>query len=90
MISFTQFLMPNGRKRNIQVKRPEDIEDKARQITFAGYKFECEILQTGLVSLTIADPLLEEDVEVEICHNGPEVNHALDKMISRFHEKRIK
>ena len=85
-IEFTQFLRPNGKQRLGWIDRPEDIENKAKEIISKGYKFECEELQTGMVSFTIADPKKEEDVEIEICNNGPAVPEAIDKMIERFHK----
>lgn len=82
MISFTQFLRPNGEQRPVTIDRPAAIEAKAQQIVDAGYRFECEELSTGAVSLTISDG--EDDLAMELCANGPAVPVAVDKLVSEF------
>lgn len=84
LIPFTQFLMPDGRKNQVSIDRPDDIAAKAQEIIAAGFRFECEMLSDrNTVSLTITDPD-EGDVEIEIVPNGPEVPVAIDNMITRF------
>ena len=85
-IEMTQFIAPNGERKTFLVERPEDIEAKAGEIIDAGYKFECEVLTTGQVSLTIADPSEGEDVDIEVTVNDSSVNESLDRMINRFHK----
>lgn len=97
-IPFTQFLMPDGRRRSITIDRPAPIEDLAKQIIAAGFRFEIEMLQTGQVSMEIVkdvpDPGVADSVAIEICHNGPTegdnlgVPDAVDKMI-QYAAKRI-
>ncbi len=86
-IPFTQYLLPNGRRKKIVISRPEDIHDKAMAIMCGGYCFEIEILPNGLVYMAIADN--EGDRDNEIVRNGPEVPTAVDKMITRFYERII-
>lgn len=83
-IPFTQYLRPNGRRVEVDIDRPEEIERKAQQIIAAGYVFECEHLSTGHASLTIADPEKEEDVAIEVVMNGPDVPAAVDRLVSKF------
>lgn len=83
-IEFIQYLRPNGRRRPVSVDRPEDVADKAALIVAAGYRLECEELNTGHVSLTIFDPDDEVDVGIEVVPNGPDVPDAVDKLIMSF------
>lgn len=85
-IPFTQYLMPNGRKTTVTIDRPDDIADKAHNIISHGYRFECEMLfDYSTVSLTISDD--DDDHEIEVCQNGPDVPKRIDAMILRFAEK---
>jgi hypothetical protein len=85
-IPFTQYLMPNGRKSPVLIDRPDDVAAKARAIIDRGYRFECEMLSDySTVSLTIADD--DDDHEIEVCPNGPEVPVAIDRMVERFAAK---
>jgi hypothetical protein len=84
-IPFTQYLMPNGERRSIEIKRPEDIYEKAMDIIKAGHCFEAEMLRTGEISLTIFNVAEEEDVDIEVIANGPEVPLAVDRMVTRFY-----
>jgi hypothetical protein len=54
-IHFTQFMRPDGRPVEVSIDRPEPISTLAERIAQRGYRFECEHLSTGHVSLTIAD-----------------------------------
>ena len=80
-IPFTQYLLPDGRKRQTEMFVPEALHSKAMKIIDAGYVFESEILTNGTVSLTIADPSIEEDVEIQLCENGPKVKEAIAALI---------
>jgi hypothetical protein len=85
-IPFTQYLMPNGRKTLVTIDRPDEIAAKAQAIMNHGYRFECEMLSDySTVSLTIAND--DDDHEIEVCPNGPEVPKRIDAMILRFAEK---
>lgn len=83
-IPFTQYLLPDGQRRDESIDRPEDIEALARQFIDAGGRYECEILTTGEVSLTavIDTGDGEEDAEIEICQNAPGVGAAVDRLVS--------
>ena len=80
-IPFTQYLLPDGRKRYELVDRPQEIEDIANSFIANGGKFECEILTTGHVSFTACK--FDRDVEIEICTNGPDVLEAIDRLVRR-------
>jgi hypothetical protein len=81
-IKFTQFLMPDGRPTPVLIDRPVHIADLADKIVERGYRFECEMLPTREVSLTITND--EADAAIEIVPNGPEVPTAIDRMIEQF------
>ena len=87
-VKFTQYLMPDGRKVPNSIDRPEVIEKKAESIISRGLSFECEMLTTGQISLTVSDG--QQDIDIEVCQNGPEVPISVDRMIERVHSKYIK
>jgi hypothetical protein len=86
-IPFTQYLLPDGRKKEVVISRPQGIYDKAMAIIAAGYCFEIEILNNGLIHMTVSDKKKEEDLTCEVVPNGPEVPVAVDRMIKRFYEE---
>jgi len=79
----TQFLLPNGRRRNTTVQLPAKWEEAYKSMQKSGYQFEAEILTTGEVSLTIATLTEGADVDIEIVPNGPDVCDALVAMLER-------
>jgi len=79
-IAFTQYLRPFGTPRPVEIERSVEIADTARRIRERGYTFECEELSSGVVNLTISDG--EEDVRMELCANGPDVEAAVDRLIT--------
>lgn len=93
MIEFTQYLRPNGRKVLVGIDCSPEIQTLARQIIEKGYEFECEELRTGDVSLTITDPVEEQDVDIEIVRAHIRwnvlgaVNDAVERLVKRFAEK---
>lgn len=81
-IYFTQYLRPNGRKQIVSIDRPDTVAAKADNILGHGFRFECEELTTGDVSLTISDEW--GDYAFELCPNGPSVPTSVDKLILEF------
>jgi hypothetical protein len=84
-IPFTQYLRPDGRQTDVSIDRPDDISSLATKIIELGYRFECEHLSTGHASLTIAGA--DDDEDIEVVTNGPEVPAAVDRMVKRFASK---
>jgi len=84
MITFTQFIPPNGIKRDITISRPQEIENQANDLIKYGCSFEIEILSTGHVSMEI---MLKNNWSLanELVPNGPEVLSAVDRLIKRAH-----
>jgi hypothetical protein len=74
-------MRPDGRKRDQWAPiSPKYIELAKRFVTQGGY-YTAEHLTTGQVALYAC--INEEDVAIEICPNGPEVEQALEKVIDR-------
>lgn len=82
MIAFTQFLLPNGQRRTVYVERSKEVEALAKKIAEAGYVFECEVLTTGHVHLTISNEI--NDWASEVVSNDAAVPEAVDRMIKNF------
>lgn len=81
-IYFTQFLLPDGRKKIISIDRPDPVVSKADAIKRHGFRFECEVLTTGDVSLTISDD--DQDHAIEVCANNEAVPATVDRLILNF------
>jgi len=81
-MTFTQFIMPNGRTKKITIERPEAIEIKADVLLEAGYRLEIEILRNDMISMTIGSPHGDrEDIAIRLCENGPKIPLAVDELI---------
>jgi hypothetical protein len=79
-IPFTQYLLPDGRKKSITIERPDDIADMAEKIIETGEgQFTSEVLQTGDVSFAFETD--EEDLVLDVCPNGPEVLDSVDFVV---------
>lgn len=86
-MSFTaelvQYMMPNGRAKDVTTELPDEARDDYNAMTGAGCRLEAEVLVTDEVSVTIFDPDEEVDVDIEVVPNGPGVQQALLKMLKR-------
>lgn len=84
-IPFTQFLLPNGRRRQVQFQtESKEVADTALQLIEQGVSFEIEILRTGEISMeTIYE---DEPVANDLCSNGPAVVEAVEKLVRRTNE----
>jgi hypothetical protein len=82
-IKFTQFLMPDGRPISVSIARPLPIADLADAIVARGFRFECEVLHTREISLTITNDD-DGDVAIEIAPNNSDVPLAVDRMVEKF------
>jgi len=80
-IPYVQFLRPDGRQKEGFFDLQEDLEDELDSLTRCGCRVEAEVLVTGEVSLTISSS--DEDIDIEISQNGPEVLENLAKMLRR-------
>lgn len=80
-IPFTQFVLPDGRRRRVFIDRPEHIEEAAEAIMAQGYRFEIEVLTTGHVSMTVTDD--DGDLCVEVVPNDHRVSPAVDRLVEQ-------
>jgi len=86
-IPFMQYVRPNG-KRIAQVYATSNmmLAYMASDIIGCGMRFECEVLTTGRVSVTVFDIMEEADIAIEVCKNdGIELRPAIDRLIRTAH-----
>lgn len=84
MIPFTYFKRPNGEKHSISIYRAPFIEAMANTILAKGYRFECEMLMNGVISLTVSND--DEDIAIELVpQNDARVPVAVDTLIKRVY-----
>lgn len=92
-IPVTQYLMPDGRKRETSIDgMPDSLAPILREIAKAGLHLEAEVLSTGMVSFTLAYHKQDTDYDIEICANGPGENGtkaSLIRLIKRFDRKQF-
>ncbi len=89
-IPFTQFLMPNGDRRQVFFDCDPAQDSKVMRLIEAYVSFECEVLSTGEVSLTVEFEMPDGENETlahEICPNGPEVEKAVEKLINNAYQR---
>jgi len=79
MIPFTQFLRPNGRRRDITIERPPEVAKKAEALLRSGCRFEIEELTTGHVSMEVM--YKDECISSSLCLNGPNVPLTIDNLV---------
>jgi hypothetical protein len=86
MIPFTQYLRPNGEKRDVAIDRPADIEKLAEEFIARGGYFEAEVLRSGHVSLTACHPDCETiDCVTIVVPNGIGMPEVVDKLVRKAH-----
>ena len=78
-IKFTQYLLPDGRTKEVFIDVEDEIGEKAEKFIEDGGKFEIEMLTTGDISMTAV--WRDEDISIEVVKNGPEVISAVDNLI---------
>ena len=79
MIPFTQFLRPNGERRQVSFDCDPALQVKADKLIEFNARFECEVLITGQVSFTVEheDNKGEEyTLAIEVVQNAPEIIKA--------------
>lgn len=79
-IPFTQYMMPDGRKREQFIERPDEIADIALAFIKSGGRFEMEML-SDYVTVSLTAERGDDVVAHELCVNGPEIADAVDKLI---------
>ena len=79
-VPFTQYVLPWGEKRSLEIEVSADAAAMAREVIASGLSFECEILSTDEISLTAMHPD-DGDVAIEIVPNGPGMREAVERLI---------
>ena len=90
-IPFTEYVLPNGEKRPLNMPAEDSVEAIAKDLISNGAKFEIEVLRTGEVSMTCEI----EDVEDEDCvlaweivpNNVMEVRKAVKRLVLEAGER---
>lgn len=83
LIPFTQYLLPDGRQMPVVIEVSDEAHAAAMKLIDTGLEFECEVLRTGDVSLTITDPA-EGDLDIAVVPNGPGMREAVEKLVLEF------
>ena len=74
----TQYILPNGKTKNLEVCIQGYESQLAEKLVLAGYIFEAEILNIGLVSITCIHPESED---------GEPCGHVISKNDIQIDEK---
>lgn len=85
-IPFTQYLIPDGRKRAQWIDRSAEVEVLAQSFIAAGGWYECEMLFDYVtVSLRACMNIDNQshDIGYEIVENGPPVLDAVDRLVRK-------
>lgn len=80
-IEVIQYLLPDGRKNKSTTNISDEYKEQYDDMMLHGYNLAAEILRTGEVSITIENN--EDDVDIEIVRNGPEIQYIIEKMLYR-------
>lgn len=84
-VKFTQYLLPDGRQRETTFEvEDENNFKKAGEIIEKGGKFEVEMLQTGMISLTVVYE--EEDIAIQLTENNEKITKAVNNLIVEAYE----
>lgn len=85
MVTFTQYVLPHGRRREESIERPTEIEAIAERFIESGGRYECEVLTTGHVSLTAVKEVggEQQDVEIIVCDNDYHISERVDELVRR-------
>lgn len=83
-IPFIQYILPYGRRKETEAPCTKEIYDLGQQFISAGGSYECEILTTGMVSLTAVYPINNEpqDIAIELSSNDESIHVALEKLVN--------
>lgn len=80
MITFTQFIFPNGKREIVEIVRSPEIEIKAKALIAKGFRFEIEN-KDGTIWATCINHSTEQSAD-RMCENGPQVPEQIDDLIT--------
>lgn len=82
-IPFTQYVLPDGHRKEGGFDRSEPIEAIARELLAEGVHFDAEVLSTGHVSLTAEKDDLDDPVlAIRVIRNDERVGLAVDQLVA--------
>ena len=82
-ILFTQYKMPHGFTEDVTTDSTPEIEAKAHELLDFGFKFDIEMLSTGMISMTCEKEGEEDEiVAIELSENGPEIREKLISLVN--------
>jgi hypothetical protein len=87
-IPFTQFLRPNGDRRQTFIDVPHKVALLAQRFIEEGGAYTSELVQAGIVSLCAEFTLDGErqDIVCLIAPNGPGIEQAVEKVVRESYE----
>ena len=82
-LPFAQYLLPDGRQREINIDLDPEQEEVGRKLLGNGVRLEAEILTTGEVSITAEFDGSEDYISLahEIVPNGPGIREAVCRLL---------
>ena len=83
-IPFTEYMLPHGERRPIQVPVSDRTYDAAVHLIMEGLQFEIETLSNGYISATITDAIEEDDL-VCIITQPERMQTDIQNMIKDYH-----
>lgn len=88
VVAFTEYVRPNGRKRQRTVSVSSDIAPLAAALVNVGCYFDIEELRTGAISLTCERQVAEHEVLAhEIRQSWADVFNATEVLVIKAHER---
>ena len=85
-VTFTEYLLPDGKRRSLTITCEDEIADKANALRAEGWQFEIETLQTGKVHLDCCND--EEQLANEVVEDRYSVvKRAIDNLISNAYDR---
>ena len=86
-ILFTQYKLPKGITEDVTIDSTSETEQMAHELLDFGFKFDIEMLTTGMISMT-CEKLMDGDYELismELSQNGPEIiQKTVDLVINAY------
>lgn len=84
-MDWTQFLVPDGTTRPVQIDLTPELEAMAKAVEGFGYRFECETLDDGYVFFDCCNA--DEEIANIMVKNGPSVPIAVAELVARSYQE---
>ena len=85
-VEISNFIPPRGIREVSRIALPVSVQSGYEKIVRCGCRLTCEILGTGMISLTIEEPRLGDFV-IKLVSSIQKVEETLINMIETFDEK---